>query len=112
MNVVILRVNALRSNGHDVIYAMENLKGATDDKVLKHAFSENRILVTEDKDFGELVYRLQRPAHGIILLRFEVIDRSQKIPRLLDLIHNEDHRLQGSFVTLDVNKTRVRSLLP
>ena len=104
-------VNALRTNGHDVVYVMEDLKGATDEEVLEHALSERRILITEDKDFGELVYRLRRPANGIILLRFDVIDRSMKIPRLLELIKNENHRLMGAFVALDVNKIRIRPLL-
>jgi predicted nuclease of predicted toxin-antitoxin system len=104
-------VNVLRTNGHDVVYVLENLKGATDDEVLEHAHSENRILITEDKDFGELVYRLRRSADGIILLRFDVIERSQKIPRLLDLIQNEGDRLAGSFVSLDVDKIRIRPLL-
>ena len=83
----------------------------TDDEVLEHARLENRIIITEDKDFGELIYRFRRPANGIILLRFDVIERSQKIPRLLDLIQNEGNRLEGAFVALDVDKIRIRPLL-
>ena len=75
-------VHALRGDGHDVLYAVESLRGATDDELLTRAFTEGRILLTEDKDFGELVYRFQRRAHGIVLLRFDVADRALKIPRL------------------------------
>lgn len=104
-------VDALRSDGHDVLYAMESMRGAPDDEVLTRAFAEDRILLTEDKDFGELVYRLHQPARGIVLLRFDVSDRDLKIPRLRALLEEDVERLPGSFVVLEVNKTRFRPLL-
>jgi predicted nuclease of predicted toxin-antitoxin system len=103
-------VDALRGDGHDVLYAIESLRGATDDDLLTRAVSEHRILLTEDKDFGELVYRLRRPAHGIVLLRFAVGDRALKVPRLRYLLEQEAERLPGAFVVLEVDKVRVRSL--
>jgi len=103
-------VDALRADGHDVLYAVESLRGATDDELLTRAFSEGRILLTEDKDFGELVYRLRRPAHGIVLLRFDVVDRAFKVPRLRDLLEQEARRLPGAFVVLEVGKIRIRPL--
>ena len=104
-------VDALRSDGHDVLYAIESLRGATDDDILTRAFSERRILLTEDKDFGELVYRFRRPTHGIVLLRFDVTDRVLKIPRLRYLLDQEAERLPGAFVVLEVDKVRVRPLV-
>ena len=103
-------VNALRDDGHDVLYAVESLRGATDDELLIRAFSEGRILLTEDKDFGELVYRLRQPAYGIVLLRFEVADQALKIPRTRYLLVQEAERLSGSFIVLEVDKVRVRPL--
>jgi predicted nuclease of predicted toxin-antitoxin system len=103
-------VNALRADGHDVLYVLEAMRGATDDVILERAYSENRILLTDDKDFGELVYRLGRPARGVVLLRFDVIDRDQKVPCLLDLITRAGHRLPGAFVVLEVEKVRIRPL--
>jgi predicted nuclease of predicted toxin-antitoxin system len=104
-------VDALRGDGHDVLYAIESLRGATDDDLVTHAVvSERRILLTEDKDFGELVYRLRRPAHGIVLLRFDVGDRALKVPRLRCLLEKEPERLPGAFVVLEVDKVRVRPL--
>ncbi len=104
-------VDALRGNDHDVHYAMESLRGATDKELLTCAVEENRILLTEDKDFGELVYRLQQPAYGVILLRFEVVDRALKAPRLLDLLEKDTKRLPGTFVVLEADKTRFRPLV-
>ena len=103
-------VETLRADGHDVLYVFESLRGAFDEDVLTRAFSEDRLLITEDKDFGELVYRLERPAKGIILLRFETIDRALKIPRLLELLRQDSQRLPGSFVVIEADKVRVRPL--
>jgi predicted nuclease of predicted toxin-antitoxin system len=104
-------VEALRSDGHDVLYAIESLRGVTDDELLARAFSEQRVLLTEDKDFGELVYRLQRSAYGVVLLRFDIADRDSKVPRLRYLLEQEAERLPDNFVVLEVDKVRVRSLI-
>jgi predicted nuclease of predicted toxin-antitoxin system len=103
-------VSALRNDGHDVLYAVESLRGMTDDDLLARALSERRVLLTEDKDFGELVYRLRRPAYGIVLLRFDVADRALKVPRLRDLLRYQATRLGGAFVVLESDKIRVRPL--
>jgi hypothetical protein len=49
-------IQALREAGHDVVAIAEIARGATDDQVLEHALKEKRVLITEDRDFGELVY--------------------------------------------------------
>ncbi len=103
-------VDALREDGHDVLYAIESLRGVTDDVILERAFTESRVLLTEDKDFGELVYRLRYPAYGVILLRFDVQDAMSKIPRLRVLLDHEKDRIPGAFVVLDATKARVRPL--
>lgn len=103
-------VEALRSAGHDVLYVMESLRGASDDVILRRAFDENRIVVTEDKDFGELVFRLRQPARGIILLRFDEQERLAKIPRLVELVTDEGPRLDGALVVLEADKMRIRPL--
>jgi predicted nuclease of predicted toxin-antitoxin system len=100
----------LRADGHDILYAAETLRGVSDEELLTRAFAENRILLTQDKDFGELVYRLRRPALGLVLLRFDVGDRAFKIPRLRELLEESAERLPGSFVVLEVTKVRFRPL--
>jgi len=67
-------VASLRKDGHNVLYITEEKAGAIDDEILSNAYKEERILITEDKDFGELVYRFKKPTHGIVLLRIDVID--------------------------------------
>ena len=104
-------VEALRHDGHDVLYAVGTMTGAADDDLLDRAYNEQRILLTEDKDFGELVYRLRKPAFGVILLRFDVTERMLKISRLQHLLDHEAQRLPGAFVVLEADKSRLRPLL-
>ncbi len=104
-------VTSLRMEGHDVIYALEEEPGLQDDKVLQRAYVERRILITEDKDFGELVYRLKKPAAGIVLIRITVKQRQSKWLRLKKLIDNYADRLPMHFVVIDIDKFRFRPLL-
>jgi predicted nuclease of predicted toxin-antitoxin system len=63
-------VRALRARGHDVTWVSELSPGISDENVLALAHQENRLLVTFDKDFGELAFRKRLPASsGIILFR-------------------------------------------
>ena len=62
-------VDSLRQRGHDVLYVAEMEPGISDDAVLDLANQEGALLLTADKDFGELVFRLGRFAPGVILLR-------------------------------------------
>jgi len=102
---------SLRGEGHDVLYVLEGKAGVSDDEVLTEAYIEERILVTEDKDFGELVYRLKQPVRGVILIRMDVKERNMKWHRLKKLIIYHEKRLPGHFVVVDSNRFRFRPLL-
>jgi predicted nuclease of predicted toxin-antitoxin system len=104
-------VASLRMDGHDVLYVTEKKVGAIDDEILSGAYEEERILITEDKDFGELVYRFKKPTHGIVLLRMDVNERHIKWPRLKKLLDDYGTRLQGHFTVVDAQKFRFRPLL-
>ncbi|HSN77691.1 MAG TPA: DUF5615 family PIN-like protein [Anaerolineae bacterium] len=103
-------VVALRTDGHDVLFAVEDLRGSSDEDILRQAFAEDRILLTEDKDFGELVFRLRQPAHGIVLLRFGIHERHNKVPRMRYLLERQTNQLQGKFVVLESERVRLRPL--
>ena len=63
-------VAALRQSGHDVAWVLADAPGSSDRQVLDRAQTENRVLVTFDKDFGELSFRGKLPSScGIILFR-------------------------------------------
>lgn len=69
----------LRGQGHEVFSIFDQSQGTPDHEVLSKALTENWILITNDKDFGELVFREHLDHHGIILLRLEDERSTNKI---------------------------------
>ncbi len=69
-------VERLRLDGHRVLYGAEMQRSVDDEVVFELANSEKAILITEDKDFGEIVYRLGRVALGVVLLRLPDLSQS------------------------------------
>ena len=61
----------LRNQSHEVFSVYEEARGTADDDILTKAYSEHWILITNDKDFGDKVYRDKRPHHGVIFLRLK-----------------------------------------
>jgi predicted nuclease of predicted toxin-antitoxin system len=96
----------LRQHNHDVVSVYEQAQGSADDIVIQSARDEDRILITNDKDFGEKVYRDKRSHRGVILLRLEDERSVSKIAVLSHLLDSHGGRLQGSFVV--VSEQRVR----
>ena len=72
----------LRNQGHEVFSVYDEARGMDDDDILQKAFSENWILITNDKDYGEKAYRERRPHRGVIFLRLEDERASVKIETL------------------------------
>lgn len=103
-------ISSLRGAGYDVVYALESYRGKDDTQILNAAYSEGRLLLTEDKDFGELCYRLRKPTIGIILLRISVEERHKKWDRLKVLIEKYAEKLPDSFVVVDLHNYRFRAL--
>jgi predicted nuclease of predicted toxin-antitoxin system len=96
----------LRQQNHDVFSVYEQARGMEDDRIIQKAFDENWILITNDKDFGEKVYRERRPHRGIVLLRLDDERSISKIDTLQRLLRDYSERIPGSFVV--VTETRVR----
>ncbi len=61
----------LKEKGHEVCSVYDECRGATDDEVLEKAYSENWIIITNDKDFGEKIYKENRIHQGVIFLRLD-----------------------------------------
>ena len=100
----------LRERNHDVVSIYEQARGSSDDRVLQTAIDEDRILITNDKDFGEKVHRDGRSHRGVILLRLEDERPSSKIGVLSRLLESYGDRVQGSFVV--VSEQRVKFAKP
>ncbi len=78
----------LGSQGHDVFSAYDQARGASDDALLGLAVREERMVVTNGKDFGEIVFRERRPHRGVILLRLVDERAKNKIAVLSAVLSN------------------------
>ena len=101
----------LISNGYDAISIFDGLRGSTDIEVLQRACNENRILITSDKDFGDMVFRQQMEHRGIILLRLSDEHPTNKIKIVKYILENHSHELQYNFITATEKAIRVISLM-
>jgi predicted nuclease of predicted toxin-antitoxin system len=80
-------VEALRDKGIDLAWVSEGNRGLPDERIAELGRQSNRILVTFDKGFGELVYRhMKPPPPGIVLVRLELRDPTWVARKLLDVI--------------------------
>jgi predicted nuclease of predicted toxin-antitoxin system len=100
-------VRALRAAGHDVMAVVEAAPGAPDIAVIDLAVRERRIFVTEDRDFGQLVYASAKPTSGVILLRFPSTARAALPAMLVDFITKHGDNLAQRFVVLQPGRIRL-----
>jgi len=100
----------LRENGYDVYSIREKSPGISDQQVLSVAQEKKGILITEDSDFGELVFSHGLKTVGIIFLRYSWKDVPLMCRSLLKVLST--YPLQGSFCTLTTQKVRIRTLPP
>jgi predicted nuclease of predicted toxin-antitoxin system len=64
-------IDILRNAGHDVISVGKDFQGITDEEVIEIAINQNRIILTFDRDYGELVFKKKmKPEYGIIYFRW------------------------------------------
>ena len=96
----------LRTEGHEVFSVFDEAQGIEDDEVIQKAYTESWILITNDKDFGEKVYREQHPHRGVILMRLEDERAVNKIEVLRRLLDQYSDKVADRFVV--VTETRVR----
>ena len=105
-------VGTLRADGHDVVCMTEVDPGATDLAVLERARRETRVLLTLDRDFGELVFlRGAASPPGLVFVRMVPPHAARLSAALRWLLHSADDRIEGRFVVLDADGARSR-LLP
>ena len=91
---------------HDVISVFDEIRGADDEEVIRIASEQDRILITNDKDFGELVFREKKQHKGVILLRLEDERGANKIAVLKNVLEKYENSLPGHFFV--VTETTVR----
>jgi predicted nuclease of predicted toxin-antitoxin system len=102
-------VEALRSKGMDIVQIKALASSLSDETVLKTANSQNRILITFDSDFGELVFRQKLKSKGIILLKFTPKSSQHVVETILSLLTSKA-RIEGHFLIVREKKIRVLRL--
>lgn len=100
-------VRALRTAGFDVEAVSETNARCNDAEIIHQASNQNRILLTEDKDFGWLVYVAGVRSAGVILIRFPAHARQQLAAAILRLVDQHADKLRGAFAVVQPGQIRL-----
>lgn len=99
----------LRKKGISVISIAEESFGIKDEEVLAIAVKNQCLLITEDKDFGELTYRLKLEHKGILLIRLSELSRIERIELAAHTIEKHFNDLYNNFSVLDKRGIRIKT---
>lgn len=103
-------VDALRHDGIDVVWVRQQMPSAKDEDILSYAIAESRVLVTFDKDFGELAFRRGLPSTcGIVLFRIAIISRDSIAAQIVTILKSRID-WAGQFAVVDETRIRMRTL--
>lgn len=102
-------VRSLRNDGYEVEAIVELTPSISDDEILKMAIELEAIWLTEDKDFGELTFRLRKPNKGIILIRMSGLPIESRIQKLKEVLGKYLHELSDKFTVISSKKVRIRN---
>jgi predicted nuclease of predicted toxin-antitoxin system len=101
-------VEQLRLDGHTVGWIAESAPSISDDEILQQARASDSILLTDDKDFGDLVYRDGRSHSGVILTRLEGVPNAAKASIVSSVVRDHADELVGAFTVVSANSVRIR----
>jgi len=100
-------IRALRAAGHDVVAIAEVATGTSDESVMSRAFGEGRVLITEDRDFGELVYALGHSTAGVAFVKFHRRARRGKPAAVVEAVAKLGERMNGGFAVIEPGRVRL-----
>ena len=101
-------VERLRWDGHNVDYIIEMSRGISDDVILNIANQEHDVLLTADKDFGELIYRQGQVANTVILVRLGGLSPLAKASIVSSVFAAHELELEQAFVVVAPGSLRIR----
>ena len=104
-------VERLRDDGHDVLYVADLSPSITDEDVLQQANDRGALLVTADKDFGELVFRQARVHSGVVLLRLAGLSNATKADIVAEVCRDRASELFRTFSVISPGQVRIRRTL-
>ena len=103
-------VRALRQAGFDLVWIAEASPSITDQEVLSLAYASKRMVLTEDKDFGELTIRFGHQCHGLVLLTLTDLPATERAARTIAALDALGDKLIGHFVVIEQRRIRRRPL--
>lgn len=101
-------VEKMREDGHPVIYVAEMDPGIPDEDVILLANQQSAILITADKDFGELVFRQALATHGVVLIRLAGLSQSRKAELLSSALKERASEIPNAFSVVTPGMIRIR----
>ena len=101
-------VERLRLDGHQVAYVAEMSPGIMDEVVLMESRTSASMLITADKDFGELVFRQRQASTGVLLIRLWGLGPAMKAEVVAGAIKKHGQELPGAFAVLSPGNIRIR----
>ena len=109
-NISAVLISSLRSLGIEVLSVREEWTSISDEEILDRSLTPPRIILTEDKDFGEWIFSFQKKSMGIVFLRYHIAERAAIHKVVCDLIEEQGESLYGKFTTVTTTKIRSRDL--
>ena len=110
-NVPVASLRRLRAAGHDVASSIEDSPGVKDESVLARAHAEQRIILTFDRDYGELIYRRRLPTPaGVVYFRFAPTTPEEPAERFIELLETGHIILEEQFTVIGRSWIRQRPL--
>lgn len=103
-------VRSLRNAGHDVLAVAEITPAADDMDVIRMALREKRVLLTEDKDFGQLVYSHGEKVHAVVFIRYPGRARRHLALDIVRLAKSHGGKLADCFVVVEPGRVRFSRL--
>ena len=107
-NIGISLVKYLREQGFDVKYVSELFPSRDDAFILKTSSEEERVIITNDKDFGYLTFNTKFPPPSVILFRFKEEIPSEKINAMKAIMNLPEEKIFNHFIVVSENKIRIR----
>lgn len=99
----------LTDNGYDVKFVRDINPKADDSEILHLAVTENRMVITMDKDFGELVYNSGKLHSGVLILRLDDANGDKKVKTIKKILSEYSDKLYGKFCVFQGERLRIKN---
>ena len=102
---------ALTDRNHEVISIRKFFRGIDDEEIVLMANDSASLIVTSDKDFGELAFRQRMGHKGVVLIRLDGLSNDPKLKESLKIILAEDENLKDAFTVITPGIARIRKII-